>query len=137
MEKEKMYEVKMYENAPWLLAKGQLLGNEGGLAYELIAEPERKGITTLFREVLEGTTFTCPECGSHAFGSSGIGDGDAMRGHCHGRVVTKRFTGRHQTHPTEPCSFTWPRNEEEDAKVFKGNGHYSPAIYEAVVVKQA
>lgn len=139
MAKEKMYEVDMRRDAPaerWELAKGTELAGDK-LAYELV-ESDGKGIVskTLWREVLEGSEFTCPECGSHAFGSSGIG-GEHFMGHCHGHVVVARYTGRHQTNPTQPCTFTWQRTEEEDAKVFKGNGHWSPAIATAVVVKQA
>jgi hypothetical protein len=44
--------------------------------------------------------FTCPQCGSHCYGSSGL---NCMQGNCHG---------------PNGCRFTWPRTE--DAKYFSG-----------------
>lgn len=146
MAKEKTYEVKDLAGA-WSLAKGMELAG-GTLSFELLGDPNQKGIvgSALWREVIEGTEFTCPKCGSHAFGTYATQGPSAehttsvdgkYRGMCHGRVTVQRFTGRHQTNPTEVCDFDWQRSEEEDAKVFKGTGHYSPAVGTAVVVKQA
>jgi hypothetical protein len=43
--------------------------------------------------------FTCPECGSHSYGSSGcIGPIEAMIGHCHG---------------DNGCKFSWPRSDDD------------------------
>ncbi len=97
-------------------------------------EPDREGM-------IEGKDFTCPKCGSHAFGTHTIEGVDATAGTsasgkylgvCHGYAEVKRLTGRHQTNPVERCTFTWPR--EDDDKYFKGNGHFSPAIVTATVV---
>jgi hypothetical protein len=70
-----------------------------------------------------GLQFTCPECGSHKFGSTC--DGGAAGpfpsaeeaqayfaryawGHCHGQVRTM--------HGEKSCHFSWPRST--DAKYF-------------------
>jgi hypothetical protein len=144
MAKEKMYEV-LSIGGRWTLAKGRELAGET-LEYELVEDPTQKGImgSACWREVIENTEFTCPRCGSHQFGtgtSQGVSavhttsiDGK-YTGHCHGRVpLDEAPRGRHQTVGTKACGFTWPRTEEEDAKVFKGTGHYSPRIQEGVVI---
>jgi hypothetical protein len=57
----------------------------------------------------KGEQFTCPECGSHMFGTSNCNAPDraAMVGHCHG---TEKVLGR-------SCRFTWKRSD--DAQYFK------------------
>lgn len=51
--------------------------------------------------------FTCPECGRHEFGTSGLPSGVSV-GHCHG----------HQ-HSGNGCTFSWDRNNAVDeANVF-------------------
>jgi hypothetical protein len=72
-------------------------------------------------EKVEGQEFTCPTCGSHAFGT-----GDNI-GYCHGSTMAQAQTmGRHETVTPARCTFSWPRSVESDAKVFKGNGVFSP-----------
>jgi hypothetical protein len=144
MAKEKMYEVKSLTDR-WCLARGEELPGDL-LSFTLVDEPTQKGImgSANWREVIEETEFTCPKCGSHMFGtgtSQGVSavrttsiDGQYM-GFCHGRVpLDEAPHGRHHTVGTKACDFTWPRTDEEDAKVFKGTGHYSPRICEGVVV---
>lgn len=67
-------------------------------------------------KLIEDVQFTCPQCGSHEFGSSDPGKPDEMRGHCHGTWTDAQGADRN-------CSFSWPRTE--DSKYFKGLGTYS------------
>ena len=49
--------------------------------------------------------FTCPECGSHHFGTSNCtSPSDKWVGHCHGYIGG------------QPCRFSWPRTD--DSKYF-------------------
>lgn len=70
-------------------------------------------------EMVEGQEFTCPGCGSHAFGSS------SDTGYCHGSTMAAPI-GRHETTVPVHCAFSWARTPEEDAKYFKGDGTFSP-----------
>lgn len=50
------------------------------------------------KKCIEELRFTCPECGSHEFGTSGCtGPLEEMLGHCHGNG----------------CRFEWPRDEDD------------------------
>ena len=60
-------------------------------------------------EMIEERRFTCPSCGSHAFGTADFG----RTGHCNG------YQGLGQ-----PCRFTWQR--VDDALYFKGTGAFHP-----------
>lgn len=66
-------------------------------------------------EMIESQEFTCPRCGSHEFGTSGIhandwpGDAEGM---CHG-YLGERI-----------CRFIWRR--KDDALYFKGSGSFYP-----------
>jgi hypothetical protein len=53
---------------------------------------------------IEEQEFTCPECGSHCFGT--YSEGASSEGQCHGRL----------------CRFTW--NRLDDARYFRGTGHF-------------
>lgn len=55
------------------------------------------------------TEFTCPECGSHCFGTTKHPSSGLLRGWCHG---TKMVEGA-----SSPCGFTWGRTD--DFKVFR------------------
>jgi hypothetical protein len=69
-------------------------------------------IRTIAVEALrEDQEFTCPKCGSHAFGSS-AGETELVR-LCNGWIQHKR------------CNFSF--SSTEDAKYFKGTGHFSPS----------
>ena len=45
--------------------------------------------------------FTCPECNSHKFGSSGVTATTISRGHCHGYLAVG-----------QPCTFMWGRADD-------------------------
>jgi hypothetical protein len=80
--------------------------------------------------MVEGQEFTCPTCGSHAFGTQMTEPPGT--GHCHGYAQAQPL-GRHETGAVTPCAFSWLRTPAEDAKVFKGTGQYSPALVTGVV----
>lgn len=148
MAKEKMYEVNMARDEgtkKWQLATGNELDG-GCLSYVLVHDVEQHGIVSsvLWREVIEGTQFTCPECGSHAFGTHTTQGPIAeyttsidnkYMGVCHGYAEAKKILSRHEIAPVKKCTFTWPR--EEDDKYLKGTNHYSPALMTAQVVERA
>lgn len=86
-------------------------------------------------EQVEEMEFTCPKCGSHAFGTSTL-DGKS-EGLCHGYVEAtqgdaapgvKHFPGPAMTQ----CGFTWDR--AEDSTVFQGTGRFRPAVETAQAV---
>ncbi len=79
-------------------------------------------------ETIEDQEFTCPRCGGHAFGT-----GDGL-GHCNGYIAEGEPASRHGTVPTQRCGFSWSRTPEEDAKVFKGTGRFSPKYQTAQAV---
>lgn len=76
-------------------------------------------------EMFEQREFTCPECGSHRFGSSNCNalTIEEMDGHCHGYIFDRPTDGvlEHTTR-VKPCSFTWSR--KEDDLYFKGTGQF-------------
>lgn len=84
--------------------------------------------------MVEGQEFTCPDCGSHAFGTSALNE-RISKGFCHGSKAAGCLTGRHDTASVVPCTFNWDRTPEGDAKVFKGNGHFSPRVQTGTVVR--
>jgi hypothetical protein len=51
-----------------------------------------------------GCDFTCPKCGSHCFGSSGVGT-EALTRHCHGYIVQPDGSLR-------ACRFSWPESHD-------------------------
>jgi hypothetical protein len=61
-------------------------------------------------EMLENKEFTCPQCGSHMFGS---GPPNHLTGHCHG--LLRGADGLFRT-----CVFSWDRRD--DSKYFRGTG---------------
>ncbi len=63
-------------------------------------------------DMVENTQFTCPQCGSHHFGSSDL-PGEGFQYQCHG----------HRADGTS-CTFTCTR--EESPQYIKGTGHFSP-----------
>jgi hypothetical protein len=65
-------------------------------------------------DMIEGTQFTCPRCGSHYFGSSDL-PGEGFQYECHGQAPTGI-----------PCTFTCTR--EESNLYFKVTGHFSPKV---------
>ena len=87
-----------------------------------------------FTERYEEQEFTCPECGSHTFGS-GVDDDHQVKGYCHG-YKNQVVEGRHATSPPTPCKFTWLRTPAEDAKYFKGTGVFRPREETAQVVSR-
>lgn len=88
---------------------------------------------------VEETEFTCPECGSHTFGTSQTDDGS--EGMCHGHVENlpqgEPMPGIRPVPPSlgyRPCGFTWKRGAEGDALVFTGTGRFRPAVETAQAV---
>ena len=89
-------------------------------------------------DLVEEMEFTCPECGSHAFGTSTAGG--ESQGMCHGYTeVTPQGEVAPGIKPvpgfgTRPCGFTWKRTEEGDAQCFKGTGRFRSAVETAQAV---
>ncbi len=51
-------------------------------------------------------TFTCPECGSHHFGSSGASETEPGEIHCHGYKQVEGLA------TAQPCRWSAPRTRE-------------------------
>jgi hypothetical protein len=81
---------------------------------------------------IEDMQFTCPQCGSHHFGS-GIdppvstplsqADLDRMEGMCHGYVPSEQRLPNGAP-GQRACGFRWWR--KDDAKYFRGLGTFRP-----------
>ncbi len=80
--------------------------------------------------LLEGTTFTCPKCGSHMFGTSTADD--KSTGYCHGYVDAPAAEG--VAPGRQQCGYSWERSRTNDAKCFKGTGSFTPRVQVAQVV---
>lgn len=91
--------------------------------------------------LMENQEFTCPVCGSHQFGTSfeDVKNPNGLsHGHCHGRYAVTQLSAEAvaagHTVPTRPCSFSWPRTDDE--KYFKGTGSFYPRVQTGQVVSR-
>jgi hypothetical protein len=84
-------------------------------------------------DLIDETEFTCPQCGSHKFGTvfedgvHGVLDASAMVGYCYGDKTVRSPVGIRLVR----CPFSWRRND--DAKYFRKTGRQHAATYVGTV----
>lgn len=79
-------------------------------------------------EMEDELQFTCPNCGSHCFSTSGCLDWETAYGHCDGATATRMTRDSGEVYPPitdERCKFTWPR-KTDDRFYFRPSGRQQP-----------
>jgi hypothetical protein len=112
------------------------IARKSGASWELISMSRTIGTPMDKPDQIEEKIFTCPECGSHCWGTSSPGLSDMNLaelsqqelvelfdkisvGNCHGHIPSGDGS-------STSCRFTWPRSE--DGKYFVGTGRFFPAM---------